>query len=152
MPLCLPRLCSPDTVQIQRWYLHLQASPAMRSRLSPPEGVFLEAFAASRTAHLDIAVLKRLPEAEQSLASSAGHAAAVLGDGDGVVAPDAVGSSAESALRAGPNLEAHVFARATRDLTNSAWGNDGIVPKGAGFILAYTKVRDHVHNGNVELR
>ena len=122
------RLPPPPPSQIQRWYLHLQATPSAAARLSAAVRRFLADFAGARARHLHGSVLSALPLAERSLAG-------------------------EPTLRDGPPLAVRVFARVERaDLGPQPWTPDaGDVAEGQSFIVSYDAIKDLVARGDMSL-
>ena len=73
------------------------------------------------------------------------------GSGGGARAP-AHDGSAEGTLRDGPALSRFVVARAARDLAGADWlDGDEPVAAGALYILSYSRVRNDVVAGHMEL-
>jgi hypothetical protein len=132
--------------QIQRWFLHLHATPGARAALSLNEGLFLDAYENMRGSHVGAAVLGRLRERDQTLG-------AVDGDEGGP----------EARLRDGPPTSRHVLVRARAAfrvatepvLVVRRQGDDEpdaveTMRVGALQILPYAAVREFILDGSME--
>jgi len=140
---------------VQRWYLHLEASPVAAECLSPDEAAFLRAFREARARHFGD-VLRALPAGMQTIDGGAGGGggggSSGGGGGGGGGAGAAADGSPEATLRDGPTLTRFVVARAARDLAAAEWlDGDESAAAGSLYITSYHRVRRDVAAGNVEL-
>lgn len=135
---CLPASCS---LQIRTYVLHIQSSPAARSRLAPEELEFMESLYAATTELLDKAVLRHMPPDQRTLG---------LDDAD----PEAGAlTEAEGHVRDGPRLATTVFARALRDFELVLKGDlEMVAEAGRSYVLSYDAVQEQLRQGGVELR